>query len=264
MMHNTNNNHNNNISPLQLYFDIPIVSRIYLTACVLTTVACSLDLLSDLNLYYNYKLIVLKGQTWRLITNFIFFGLPGLDFIFHMYFLVRYCRLLEDNSFRARTADFLCLFMFGMVSMTLIGPFLDIPFFGSSLTFMMVYVWARRNEQVKMSFLGLFPFQACYLPWVQLSFSFLLGGGSMRGVLVDGIGIAVGHIYYYFDDVLPEIARIRGWKPRYYLRAPWAFKVLVNSILGEVGGDSAFESEANRPIPILDPMIAPPHENDQQ
>ncbi|ONK75901.1 uncharacterized protein A4U43_C03F21760 [Asparagus officinalis] len=30
-----------------------------------------------------------------------------LDFLFHMFFLARYCKLLEENSFRGRTADFL-------------------------------------------------------------------------------------------------------------------------------------------------------------
>ncbi|XP_020254185.1 uncharacterized protein LOC109831263 [Asparagus officinalis] len=30
-----------------------------------------------------------------------------LDFLFHMFFLARYCKLLEENSFRGWTADFL-------------------------------------------------------------------------------------------------------------------------------------------------------------
>ncbi|ONK66400.1 uncharacterized protein A4U43_C06F7450 [Asparagus officinalis] len=30
-----------------------------------------------------------------------------LNFLFHMFFLARYCKLLEENSFRGRTADFL-------------------------------------------------------------------------------------------------------------------------------------------------------------
>ena len=46
---------------------------------------------------------------------------------------------------------------------------------GSSLAFMMVYVWARRNEDVRMSFLGLFTFRAPLLPGVLLGFSVLLG-----------------------------------------------------------------------------------------
>lgn len=67
-----------------------------------------------------------------------------------------------------------------------------------------------------MNFLGLFPFTAPYLPWVLFGFSYVLGNSP----IVDMLGMAAGHIYYYIDDVLPEIARIRGWTVRYYLRAP--------------------------------------------
>ncbi len=66
-------------------------------------------------------------------------------------------------------------------------------FLGSSLTFMMVYIWARRNPFVRMSFLGLFTFTAPYLPWVLLGFSFVLGNDAM----VDSLGIAIGHLYYF-------------------------------------------------------------------
>eukprot|EP00966_Prymnesium_polylepis_P284156 6564454-Prymnesium_polylepis.2 len=31
----------------------------------------------------------------------------------------------------------------------------------------MVYVWGRRNEYVRMRFLGLFQFRAPFLPWVR-------------------------------------------------------------------------------------------------
>ena len=37
----------------------------------------------------------------------------GLDFLFHMFFLARYCRLLEEGSFRGRTADFFYMLVFG-------------------------------------------------------------------------------------------------------------------------------------------------------
>ena len=78
------------------YLEIPIVTRCYLTASVLTTAACYFDVISPFSLYLNYRLIFEKYEFWRIITNFFFFGMPSLDFVFHMYFLVRYCRLLEE------------------------------------------------------------------------------------------------------------------------------------------------------------------------
>ena len=38
--------------PLEWYHEIPIVSRVYLTASFLTTAACALDLVSPFSLYF--------------------------------------------------------------------------------------------------------------------------------------------------------------------------------------------------------------------
>jgi Derlin-2/3 len=105
--------------PLEWYYEIPVVSRLYLTGSFLTTTACALDLVSPFSLYFNFNLIFFKGQVrgsaagfsslalahgcggrvvlslslcecaqvWRLLTNFMFFGLFSLDFLFHMYFV---------------------------------------------------------------------------------------------------------------------------------------------------------------------------------
>ena len=54
-------------------------------------------------------------QLWRLVTNFLFFGSVGVDFLFHMYFLVRYSRALEEGSFRGNPADYLFFLIIGMV-----------------------------------------------------------------------------------------------------------------------------------------------------
>ncbi|CAI5722699.1 unnamed protein product [Hyaloperonospora brassicae] len=219
--------------PLEWYYDIPVVSRLYLTGSVLTTTACALDLVSPFSLYFNFQLIFLKGQVWRLVTNFLFFGLFSLDFLFHMYFVARYCRLLEEGSFRGRTADFVYMLLLGAGAMILVAPFVSIHFLGSSLTFMMVYVWGRRNEHVRMSFLGLFPFTAPYLPWVLFSFSILLGNSATT----DLIGIIVGHVYYFLEDVFPTIARIRGWKTQRPLATPRLICFLLDPRPVVVGGE---------------------------
>lgn len=199
------------------YMEMPVVSRMYLTASVLTTAACALDLISPFHLYFNLSL-VREGQVWRLFTNFLYFGNLSLDFLFHMYFLVRYCRLLEEGTFRGRTADFIFMIFLGASMITCIAPFVrpSIPFLGSSLTFMMVYVWGRRNEHVRLTFLNLFPFTAPYLPWVLLTFSMVLGNPAT----IDVIGIVVGHTYYFLEFVFPVVAEARGWPLRRLLHTP--------------------------------------------
>eukprot|EP01098_Paradermamoeba_levis_P007141 TRINITY_DN2962_c0_g1_i3.p1 TRINITY_DN2962_c0_g1~~TRINITY_DN2962_c0_g1_i3.p1 ORF type:complete len:209 (+),score=32.40 TRINITY_DN2962_c0_g1_i3:77-628(+) len=157
------------------YRTLPIITKCYMTGCVLTTLAVHLELISPLSLYLNFHVIFKHYQLWRLFTNFLFFDYFGLNFIFHMFFLVRYSRLLEEGSFRGRTADFLFLWLFA--AFCLLG--IDIVFYyskflpkllflGPSLSFVILYIWSRRNVHVRMSFLGLFTFTAPYLPWVIL------------------------------------------------------------------------------------------------
>lgn len=50
-------------------------------------------------------------QIWRLVTNFVFFGSFSINWIFHMFFLVNYSRMLEDGIFRGRGADMLYMML---------------------------------------------------------------------------------------------------------------------------------------------------------
>ena len=90
---------------------------------------------------------------------------------------------------------------------------------GQAFTLMLVYVWARRNPFVRMNFFGILTFQAPYLPYVLLGFSLLLG----NSVSVDLLGMAVGHTYYYLEDIFPN--QPGGFK---ILKTPQILKVLCD------------------------------------
>ncbi|XP_073917154.1 derlin-3 isoform X3 [Castor canadensis] len=66
---------------------VPAVTRAYTAACVLTTAAVQLELLSPFQLYFNPHLVFRKFQVWRLVTNFLFFGPLGFSFFFNMLFV---------------------------------------------------------------------------------------------------------------------------------------------------------------------------------
>ena len=97
---------------------------------------------------------------------------------------------------------------------------------------MMVYIWARtpENAGVRMSLMGLFPFNAPYLPWVLLIFSLFLGNHIENDLL----GILVGHIYYFFDSVYPCVAEIRGWRQKKIIVTPF----ILNYIFSDNRGDN--------------------------
>ncbi|CAH0390825.1 unnamed protein product [Bemisia tabaci] len=193
----------------QEYLQMPPVTRAYTTACVLTTIAVQLELVSPFQLYFNPKLIARQYQFWRLITTFLFYGTVNFTFFFNLIFTFRYCRMLEEGSFRGRTADFVVMFLFGGISMIFFALFVHLMFLGQAFTIMLVYIWSKRNPYIRLNFFGVLNFQAPYLPWVLLGFSVLLG----NTVWVDLMGMAVGHVYYYLEDVFP--------------RQPGGFKVLV-------------------------------------
>ncbi|XP_053560833.1 LOW QUALITY PROTEIN: derlin-2 [Bombina bombina] len=195
----------------QEYMQIPPVTRAYTTSCVLTTAVVQLELITPFQLYFNPELIFRHYQVWRLFTNFLFFGPVGFNFFINMIFCIlygiviclyiyRYCRMLEEGSFRGRTADFVFMFLFGGLLMAIFGLFVNLVFLGQAFTIMLVYVWSRRNPYVRMKLLGVLKFQAPFLPWVLMGFSLLLG----NPIIVDLLGIAVGHIYFFLEDVFPN------------------------------------------------------------
>ncbi|PRP88163.1 hypothetical protein PROFUN_03986 [Planoprotostelium fungivorum] len=206
------------------YKNLPVVTRTYTTACFLTTLAVYLDLVSPLQLYLNLPLVWSNFEVWRVITNFLFYDRMGINFIFHMFFLVRHSKLLEEGSFRGKTADFLYMYIFGgfvlvtLMALSHISPVLSglrVMFLAPCLAFMVVYVWGRRNPHLTLSLFGLFNFTAPYLPWVILGFGFMLG----QPPALDLLGIVAGHFYYFFADVYPQTSGRRVLKTPGILRA---------------------------------------------
>jgi len=207
---------------LSWYRDIPPVSRFYFTSAFLTTACCAIEVINPYYLYYNPELIF-EGQIWRLFSPFLFFGVFSVDFLFNMYFLVRHCRQLEEGDFRGKPSQFVLMILFGVSLIVLIAPFLHMHnFLGSALTYMMTYVWGRRNEDVRMSMLGVITFTAPYLPWVMLAFGFLVGNPIDMSL----VGIAVGHAYYFLEYVYPVVAEVRGWGRKRVLVPPTFLRYL--------------------------------------
>ncbi|KAJ3124042.1 hypothetical protein HK098_001418 [Nowakowskiella sp. JEL0407] len=222
------------------FLEIPPITRTYVSAVVFVTVLCHLNVVAPIHLHYNWVLIWKHKQYWRLVTTFLYFGPLSLDLFFHMFFLFKYSRMLEESSFRNRTADFFWLLFLGAISMLIISPLVanvvsyfaksslsSIAFLSSSLSFMMVYIWSRRNPTIRMNFLGLFNFRAPYLPWVLLGFTVLLNNVWPTG---DLLGMFCGHVYYFFEDVYPNIpVRVPGQRRTHIFQTPTILKMLMDS-----------------------------------
>jgi Derlin-2/3 len=143
---------------------------------------------------------------------------------------------LEEGDFRDRVANYIWMLLFGIVSISAFATYhANIHFLGNALTFMMTYVWGRRNPEMKMAFLGVLTFHAPYLPWVMLTFSALLG----HSITMDLIGIAVGHVYFFLEFVYPSMATLRGWKCKRLMEPPALLHYLCGTYRRQPGGEWA-------------------------
>jgi len=49
------------------FYAVPPITRSYVTAAILVTASCSLELISPFSLYFNLRLVCFKLQVWRLL-----------------------------------------------------------------------------------------------------------------------------------------------------------------------------------------------------
>ncbi|BEJ12552.1 hypothetical protein CspHIS471_0210120 [Cutaneotrichosporon sp. HIS471] len=187
----------------QWFSAIPPVTRAWLVASAATSLLVECQVVAPLQLYFSWTSAITKAQPWRFITTFCYFGKVSLDLCFHLFFVMRYSRLLEENSFSNRRADYVWLLVLIMLFLLALSPLITMPFLSSSLAFALVYIWSRRNPSVKMSLFGVVTITAPYLPFCLVAFSWLLQGG-FDAALGDILGILAGHTYVFLQDYWPR------------------------------------------------------------
>lgn len=211
--------------PLEAWWwEMPICTRWWTTATVFVSALVQCKIVSPYQLFYSYRAVFEKSQVslqpppkrghgqpllttappaqyWRLVTTFLFFNSFTIDLLFQVYFMQRYSRLLEESAGRS-PAHYSWLLLYATTSLILLSPLVSMPFLGHPLSSTLVYIWSRRNPDTQLSFLGLLVFTAPYLPWVLMGFSLVMHGTIPKDEIM---GVVVGHIYYFFNDVYPPL-----------------------------------------------------------
>ncbi|KAI0786820.1 Derlin [Abortiporus biennis] len=179
---------------------IPPITRTWLALSVLMSVAVQCQIFTPLQLYFSYKAAFTNFQLWRAVTTFFYFGGLSLDFVFHMFFFMRYSRLLEESSFANRKADYVWLLLQSSVMLLAVSPLVNLPFLSSPLAFVPIYLWSRRHPSTPISLFGLITITAPYLPLALVGLAWVLNG-TWRAAAGDLVGCAVGHIVWFVRDV---------------------------------------------------------------
>lgn len=174
---------------------IPPITRWWAGSALALALAEHVGLVSSLQLFLSFRL-VLRGQLWRIPTSLAYFGPFSVDFLFNLVFATRYSRMLEENHYAGHKADFVYLLLFSSFVLVALSPLVTMPFLGSPLGFVLVYLWSRRNRHVRLSLFGILVITAPYLPWALVAFSWILSG-SYKAAVGDLMGIAVGHLCKY-------------------------------------------------------------------
>ncbi|KAI0050371.1 Der1-like protein [Auriscalpium vulgare] len=179
---------------------IPPVTRTWLALAVGTSVAVQCQLVTPLQLYFSFKAAFTNAQPWRAVTTFFYFGSISLDFVFHLFFFMRYSRMLEESSFANRKADYFWLLFLSSVMLLALSPLFNLPFLSSPLAYVPIYFWSRRHPSTPISLFGLITISAPYLPFALVGFSWVLSG-TWRAAASDLLGCAVGHVGWFVRDV---------------------------------------------------------------
>eukprot|EP01065_Artemidia_motanka_P036326 TRINITY_DN44246_c0_g1_i1.p1 TRINITY_DN44246_c0_g1~~TRINITY_DN44246_c0_g1_i1.p1 ORF type:complete len:217 (+),score=55.12 TRINITY_DN44246_c0_g1_i1:63-713(+) len=182
------------------FYSTPPVTRAYLSAVCLATTLTTLEVISPHSLYLNWKLVG-EGEVWRVLTNFAYIGEFGVEFAFQAMFLHLDASALEEHG---RTSRFAFVLLTGALVMLAIAWFFRIDFMSHTMTFMITYIWSKRNPDAQIALCGFLVVSAPLLPWVLLIADACY---DSSGAFQNAMGIAIGHVIWYVEDVVPAVLR---------------------------------------------------------
>lgn len=211
------------------FLEIPVVTRMWITSIVASAVLVQCGFVNRMQMLYNFRKVYEEHEYWRLLTTFVYCGQLDANLLFFIYYIAQYSRMLEESSYSGRTAEYVWILTLAGSALVALSSFTSkLPILGVYLAESMIYIWARRNPDVQLSFLGLFSYSAAYLPWV-LALMSMLSRGDPIGQFT---GMAIGHVLFFFEDIYPTVHA--GTRP---LAPPWQWQVLQRPQPNDVDED---------------------------
>ncbi|CAK0803494.1 unnamed protein product [Prorocentrum cordatum] len=189
----------------EAYESQPPVTRWYFSISCAVSALCFSGVLTPDLLFLSWHLVIFKMQVWRVLTCFLYQGALGLPLLWHAYVSVMYCSRLEGESFRGRPADFLWMVSVFAGLLLLLSLAFEEYFLAGGLHNAILYLFSRRNPGARLSLMNV-TVRAPYLPWLFATASLFMGGDFQD----DLMGIAAGHVYYYFEDIYPLLPSSKG------------------------------------------------------
>ncbi|CAN0283568.1 unnamed protein product [Laminaria digitata] len=194
-------------SPEELFRSIPPISKALIVGMLGTLVCSAVGIFPASNYVLSWTLVWNKFHLWRFVTAAIYPGQPGFPSLFLMFSMGMFSIRYEKDGFTmgggGGSADYAYMLMFGVTILeAVLLLFFYQPFhlLTEAVLFYICYVWSRKNPTMSVSFWGI-PIGAPFVPWVMVAFRVLTGQSIFHPLL----GIAVGHLFYFLVDVLPDL-----------------------------------------------------------
>ena len=199
------------------FYNMPPVSRGILVVQLGFTCLTEYGFLGASILALDVNAVWERFEIWRLATTFLFIGGFSYPFMLQLYCTAQYGQRYEFSPFNSgaggSSADH-AWFLILSASMLLVtlGIGFGEPFLGLALFFTILYVWTRRNPDETVSIMGLKLAAPTFL-WALLAIMWALEQdptGVISKMIVPNpsvhglVGIIVGHIFYFAQDVYPK------------------------------------------------------------
>lgn len=174
----------------------------------MVTLAGNLNFIDFRNFLFSHEMILQKFELWRVLTCFLYAGPFSIPMVLTMYMLLTNSQAYEqggpfNTGAGGGTADYVTALLFAVVIILTIQIFIYpmMPLFTQTLVFFVLYLWSRRNPTVDVKIYGVVPTKAVYMPFFYLGLAIVIGGDPLPMMEA----CAIGHLYYFLVDVVPDV-----------------------------------------------------------
>eukprot|EP00555_Chaetoceros_dichaeta_P002527 CAMPEP_0198249014 /NCGR_PEP_ID=MMETSP1447-20131203/647_1 /TAXON_ID=420782 /ORGANISM="Chaetoceros dichaeta, Strain CCMP1751" /LENGTH=266 /DNA_ID=CAMNT_0043933539 /DNA_START=79 /DNA_END=875 /DNA_ORIENTATION=+ len=185
---------------------LPIITKHWFGATLVITLLANFNVIPVHYVMWSFPLIKDQFQLWRFLTPFLFVGDFSFPTAITLMLLYQYSSQYEKSSVYntgagGGTADYVTMLLFGMATTLLSNCVMAMtPFYSKNMVYYVLYVWSKRNPTAQASIWGL-PVGAAMLPFAVLGINVIMGNPWLE----IAHGCAMGHLYYFLVDIVPQV-----------------------------------------------------------
>lgn len=204
-------------NPLEWVLEVPPVTRSLMAGMLVTSILESNGIISKTDCFYSVDYTFRKGQYYRALTTFLYFGPLTPDLAMTLMMVGRHSGALEQSFSRRRDYAW-CIFLLSSALLIYASLAGNIYILSTHFNDVLLYIWCKQNSGVPVGIPGILTFKAGYLPFVQILFDKFVNGVTSFGsnisiydqsnrfdMKVEFCGIIIGHLFVFAHYIMPTI-----------------------------------------------------------